>query len=152
MVVLSVFLYSYNGNLIDIYYLEKIPHCPVILSKTFHIFHFLYYNHYGRRDLPRVQDALGEGPVALGEAFPECNSWGRGSGKELHGEAAFPESRKLHTQGRIHQEAWKHSGKRFWFFLKKTQNWALWPPAGTVAPSSPPPTSALLPSLLPSPP
>jgi hypothetical protein len=28
--------------LIDIYYLEKNPCCPLILSKTFHIFHFLY--------------------------------------------------------------------------------------------------------------
>jgi hypothetical protein len=39
------------------------------------------YYHYRRRGLPRVPVALGEGPVALGEAFPECNSRGRGSGE-----------------------------------------------------------------------
>jgi hypothetical protein len=31
-----------NGNLIDIYYLEKNSRCLLILSKTFLIFHFLY--------------------------------------------------------------------------------------------------------------
>jgi hypothetical protein len=60
--------------------------------------------HYGRQGLPRMEDALGEGPVALRETFPECNSRGRESGEALHGEAAFPESRKSHTQGRFHRE------------------------------------------------
>jgi hypothetical protein len=46
---------------------------------------------YGRQGLPRVPVALGEGPVALGGAFPECQ--------------------KLLTRGRLHQEAKKHSGK-----------------------------------------
>jgi hypothetical protein len=82
--------------------------------------------HYGRQGLPRVPIALGEGPVALGEDFPECNSRGRGFGEEAHGEAAFPECQKLYTRGRLHREAKKHSGKNYGFFLKKSQK-ALWP-------------------------
>jgi hypothetical protein len=34
--------------------------------------------------------ALGEGPITLGEAFPECNTRGRASGGASHGEEAFP--------------------------------------------------------------
>jgi hypothetical protein len=69
-------------------------------------------NHYGRQGLPRVPIALGEGPVALGGG----NSRGRGFGEEAHGEAAFPECQKLHTRGRLHREAKKHSGKNYGFF------------------------------------
>lgn len=60
--------------------------------------------HYGRHGLPQVQDALGEGPVALGEAFPDA-TLGEGSPGSAPREAAFPESRKSHTRGRIHREA-----------------------------------------------
>jgi hypothetical protein len=56
---------------------------------------------YGSQWLPRVPVALGEGTVALGEAFPECNTRGRGSGEAAHGEQAFP---------RVPHIA--HSGKR----------------------------------------
>jgi hypothetical protein len=66
-------------------------------------------HHCGRQGLPQV-------PVALGEAFPECDSRGRGFGEEAHGEAAFPECQKLHTRGRLHREAKKHSGKNYGFF------------------------------------
>jgi len=38
------------------------------------------WTHYRNCWLPRVPVALGEGPVALGEAFPECNTRGRASG------------------------------------------------------------------------
>jgi hypothetical protein len=75
--------------------------------------------HYGRQVLPRVPTALGEGSVALGEGFPECNSRGRGSGEEAHGEAAFPECQQLHTRGRLHREGRLHSGKICGFFKKK---------------------------------
>jgi hypothetical protein len=40
---LRLFPNGYNGNLIDILFGKKSP-LPLILSKTFHIFHFLYYN------------------------------------------------------------------------------------------------------------
>jgi hypothetical protein len=73
------------------------------------------YYHYRRRGLPRVPVALGEGPVALGEAFPECNSRGRGSGE------VFTE-RHASTRG------------RHLFFLKKPTG-----QPGTVGPSSRPP-------------
>jgi hypothetical protein len=49
--------------------------------------------HYGSQWLPRV-------PVALGEAFPECNTRGRGSGEATHGEQAFPECHISHTRER----------------------------------------------------
>jgi hypothetical protein len=40
-----LFLYGYNGNLIDIYIIwnNNFPP-PLVLSKTFHMFHYLYYN------------------------------------------------------------------------------------------------------------
>jgi hypothetical protein len=47
--------------------------------------------HYRRQLLPRVPNALGEGPKTLGEAFPECNTRGRASGDASHGKEAFPE-------------------------------------------------------------
>jgi hypothetical protein len=47
--------------------------------------------HYRRRRLPRVYLALGEEGKTLGEAFPECNTRGRGSGDASHGKDVFPE-------------------------------------------------------------
>jgi hypothetical protein len=82
------------------------------------------------------------GNTTGGSVFPGCQlhsekeqlhsgkAWGRGFGEEAHGEAAFPECQKLHTRGRLHREAKKHSGEELWIF-KKSQK-ALWPlqPAG----------------------
>jgi hypothetical protein len=55
---------------------------------------------YGRQGLPRVPVALGEGPVALGEAFPECNSRERGSrGSRLPQVPKIAYSRKASPRG-----------------------------------------------------
>ena len=66
--------------------------------------HIQHITHYGKQRLPLVSNALGEGPVALGEAFSECNTRGRGPEVSLHGKGVFPESRKLCTRGRLSRE------------------------------------------------
>jgi hypothetical protein len=57
--------------------------------------------HYSSHLLPRVPQALGEEPKALGEAFPECNTRGRASGDAPHGEGLFPECQKSYTRGSL---------------------------------------------------
>jgi hypothetical protein len=57
--------------------------------------------HYRSHLLPRVPQALGEEPKALGEAFPESNTRGRASGDAAHGEELFPECQKSYIQGRL---------------------------------------------------
>jgi len=52
----------------------------------------------------RVSNALGEGPVALGEAFLECNTRGRVPGISLYGKDVFPESQKSCTRRRLSRE------------------------------------------------
>jgi len=66
------------------------------------LIHALCY--YGRHWLPLVSNALGEGLVALGEAFLECNTRGRLPGVSLHEKGVFPESQKSYTWGRLSRE------------------------------------------------
>jgi hypothetical protein len=68
------------------------------------------WSHYRRRLLPRVPNALGEGPKTLGEAFPECNTRGRASGDASHGKEAFPECQKSYTRGSLPRVSSSPSG------------------------------------------
>jgi hypothetical protein len=82
--------------------------------------------HYRKQRLPLVSKALGEGPVALGEAFSECNTRGRAPGYLFTGKTSSPRAKnralgegflesRSGTRGRVDAIG----GSRRHFLLKK---------------------------------